>query len=133
MERYAQRVNPLQERKTTLTKKLPSASKGPARKRQAAKIWFYEPTYVERQSFKDLQDAFREPTFLTHYDRTCRLYVDLDASKQWGFAAMVYRVLGDPDGPFPRTAVQPMLFLSKCLNGAERNYLPTELEVAGIV
>lgn len=59
----------------------------------------------------------------------------MDASKQWGFAAIVYHVRGDPpDGvAYPRTAVQPIMFLSKCLNNAEKNYWPTELEVAGIV
>ena len=35
--------------------------------------------------------------------------------------------------PHARTAIQPIMFLSRCLNGAEKNYWPTELEVAGIV
>ena len=34
---------------------------------------------------------------------------------------------------FSRNDVQPIMFLSKILNAAERNYWPTELEVAGLV
>lgn len=130
--RYAQRAQPLQERKTTLARDVTST--GPSRKRQASKVQ-YDPTYEETAAFRDLQAAFSSPSFLTHYDRHRRLYVDLDASKQWGFAAIIYHVLGDPpDGtPHARTAVQPIMFLSRCLNGAEKNYWPTELEVAGIV
>ena len=48
---------------------------------------------------------------------------------------MVYHVIEDPleDVAFPRTDVQSILFLSKLLNGAEKNYWPTELKVVGIV
>ncbi len=131
---YAQRALPLQERKTALTKDISSNGvvKDPSRKRVAVKAR-YEPTAEEREAFSDLQGAFAAPTFLTHYSKLRRLYID--ASKQFGLAAMVYHVLGDPpDGTVsPRTAVQPIMFLSKCLNTAEKNYWPTELEVAGIV
>lgn len=130
--RYAQRANPLQQRKTELTKAIPKESKGHTRKRHSGSS-FYEPTEAELQAFKDLQEAFSSPTFLVHFDPSRRLYIDLDASKEWGFAAMIYHVIGDPDGPFPRTDVQPIMFLSKMLNQAEQNYWPTELEVAGIV
>ncbi len=41
--------------------------------------------------------------------------------------------VGELEEGFPMTAVQPIMFLSKMLNQAERNYWPTELEVAGIV
>ena len=40
--RYAQRANPLQERKTALTRTLPVISKGPARKRQSIRVFFYD-------------------------------------------------------------------------------------------
>ena len=131
--RYAQRAQPLQERKTTLVKEVTTI--GSARKRQAFKTYLYESTHEERAVFRDLQAAFAFFTFLVHYDKGRRLYVDLDAFKQWGFAAIVYHVLGDPpDGEScSRTAIQSIMFLSRCLNGAEKNYLPIELEVAGIV
>ena len=52
---------------------------------------------------------------------------------------MVYHVKEGYDfGPgstkaIPRTSVQPILFLSKLFNQAEKNYWPTELEIAGII
>ena len=130
--KYAQRANALQQRKTELTKTIPKESKGHTRKRQSGSS-FYEPTEAEIRAFKDLQGAFASPTFLIHFDPSRKLYIDLDASKEWGFAAMIYHVVDDPEESFPRTAVQPILFLSKMLNQAEQNYWPTELEVAGIV
>lgn len=39
----------------------------------------------------------------------------------------------DENATIARTLVQPIMFLSKLLNEAEKNYWPTELEVAGIV
>ena len=99
-------------------------------KRSTIKVVVYEPTSEEIQAFKDLQQAFSKSTFLIHFDKAHRLYIILDASKVFGFAAMVYHVKNDPEGPFPQTSVQPIMFLSKCLNDAERNYWPTELEVA---
>ena len=92
----------------------------------------YDPTPEELNSFQALQAAFQLPTFLYHFDPTRKLYIDLDASKRFGFAAMIYHMEGDPDEGV-RTKVQPILFLSKCLNSAEQNYWPTELEVAGVV
>ena len=141
IHRYAQIVKPLQERKTKLTRELPtkdgSQPKGPARKHQSAKMHVDNPTQEEIQAYRQLQAAFDSPIFLAHYDRTRRLYIDIDSSKSWGFAAMVYHVKGDPENceksAIPRTSVQPILFLSKLLNEAEKGYWPTELEVAGIV
>ena len=88
-----------------------------------------------------MQDLFGNCTFLWHHDLARKLYVDLDASKDFGFATAVYMVKGDPepemiDGkamPFPPTQVQVIMFLSKGLTAAEKRYWPTELEVAGLV
>lgn len=136
---YAQLANPLQERKTLLTKGLGIGVKGPARKRTATKVLFYDPTEKETEVFRKLQEVFRSPTFLAHYDPGKHLFIDLDASKSFGFAAMIYHLkqdqvpaIGSKDR-VARTDVQPVMFLSRCLNDAERNYWPTELEVAGIV
>ena len=168
--RYAQRAQPLQERKTTLTQAMlvtgsedsSTTSKGttskgttskgttskgttsqdtitkptkhlsgPARKRTSTRMR-YEPTQAEIAAFQDLQGAFKAPTFLMHFDRKRKLFVDIDASKVWGFAAMVYHTKNDTATP-ARTEVQAIMFLSKSINTAEKNYWPTELEVAAIV
>ena len=39
----------------------------------------------------------------------------------------------DPAKPPPKTAIQPLMFLSRLLTAAEKNYWPTELEVSGLV
>lgn len=152
--RYAQRAQPLQERKTALTQAMisetpatiteaaPDGSEaattkakkqltGPTRKRKSLQLR-YDPTEQEVTAFRDLQESFRAPTFLAHFDRKRKLYIDIDASKVWGFAAMVYHVKGEK-GILSKADVQPILFLSKSINAAERNYWPTELEVAAIV
>ena len=133
VERYAQLAQSLTARKTALSKLVTST--GNARRRQSTQLKVSDSTAEETEAFGRLQDAFVGPTFLVHFDPSRRLYVDLDAFKRWGFAAMVYYVVGNPaEGvAFPRTDVQLILFLSKLLNGAEKNYWPTELEVAGIV
>ena len=106
---------------------------GPKRKRQSAQL-HYDPTEREISAFQDLQNAFRVPTFLAHFDRKRKLYIDIDASKVWGFAAMIYHSQTKDDDQAPaRKDIQTIMFLSKSINSAERNYWPTELEVAAIV
>lgn len=75
-----------------------------------------------------------------HPDPQRRHYLDIDASGK-GFGAAVYMVKGDPDPiikdgqavHFPQQDVQVIMFLSKALTPAERNYWPTELEVGAMV
>ena len=110
---------------------------GPHRKRLSSKLR-YQPTDAEIKAFHDVQDAFKQPSFLVHYNPRRPLYYDLDASKDWGFAAIVYHIKGDPDPStdvtkVARSRIEPIMFLSRNLNSAERNYWPTELEVAGTV
>ena len=63
--------------------------------------------------------------------------MDLDASKEFGFGMMVFHVKSnaqDSKSKWPsRVETQPILFLSRLLTTAERNYWPTELEIAGLV
>ncbi|SLM33512.1 reverse partial [Lasallia pustulata] len=129
---YAQIVEPLQHRKTELLRLCPS--KGGQGQKMYTRKTTLTPTETEKEAFKFLQKSFDKPTFLTFFDRQRQLYIDIDGSKQWGFGIMVYHIKGDPGGnDFPRKSIQPVMFLSKLLNDAERNYWPTELEVAALV
>ena len=80
---------------------------------------------------------FARLTTLIHHDPKRRLYIDLDASKEFGFGAMAYhnkrRVDNEATEPPKKTEIEPILFLSKLLNEAEVRYWPTELELAGLV
>lgn len=68
---------------------------------------------------------------MVYYDPTKILFIDLDASKRYGFAGMIYHIKDDNlNGK--DTDIEPIMFLSRGSNDAERNYWPTELEIAGI-
>ena len=121
---YAQLASPLQKRKTDLLK--PAPKKGNPRKSFSAKTKLDEPTVEERASFEALQEALSEPQTLTHFDANKPLYLDMDASKAFGFGA---RIFHSTDGK----KAEPIAYLSRLLTSAETRYWPTELEVAGLV
>lgn len=61
--------------------------------------------------------------------------IDPDASKERGFGLVAYHVKGDPrdTAAIKAGTIQPICFLSKVLSSAEKNYWPTELELACLV
>ena len=131
---YAAIAKPLQDRKTLMLAHSPRA--GNERKNFATRAEITIPSESELQSFYALQAALSKPSFLTHFDDKLTLYVDLDASKDFGFGAMVYHVFGNDPGRngYPqKSQIRPILFLSRLLKDAETRYWPTELELAGIV
>lgn len=84
---YAQIVDPLQKRKTTLGRQ--AMGSGKSRRAKTSSIALDEPTDQELLAFKHLQDQFRKPSILVHFDPEKPLYVDLDASKVYGFGAII--------------------------------------------
>lgn len=62
----------------------------------------------------------------------CWLWADLDAFKKIDFINMIYHVK-NKKMIFIRLDVQFILFLSRTLNSAERNYWSTKLKVADLV
>ena len=153
---YAAVSAPLQDRKTLLLKKGPAS--GPQRRNFTQRTPLLNPTEAERLSFKSLQELLSTPTYLVHFDPNRRLYADIDASKAFGFGVVVYHVKDDgsealtaaadcsqtsikggaarpeskPEYP-KKSAIEPILFLSRRLSPAEHRYWPTELEIAGLV
>ncbi|ERF74442.1 hypothetical protein EPUS_09487 [Endocarpon pusillum Z07020] len=139
---FAQRSEILQELKTSIFR-APRKDKGsPSEKPQERKsrgskalgnLW----TNQHNAAFEDLKAAFtKADDILRHFDPVKILYVFLDASKELGFGVAAYQLEGeeaqDPHKP-SRTFLRPIIFLSKCLTPAERNYWPTDLELAGLV
>ena len=131
--RYAQRVQSLQKRKITLIKNVTVSDS--ARKRQTIKTQLYDFTHEKRVVFRNLQIAFVFSIFLIHFDRKRRLYIDLNAFKQWNFATIVYHVLNDSfsDVTYSRTTIQSIMFFNRCLNDVEKNYWSTKLKIVDIV
>ena len=131
---YAQLAQPLQALKTSLLKQAPS--KGNPRRAYVSAHKLDEPTALQKASFDSLQEALCRQTTLVHHDPERVMWVDLDASKD-GFGVRVFHVKKGyevPLGKWPaRSATETILFLSRELSAAERNYWPTELEIAGFV
>ena len=148
---YAQIARPLQDRKTELLK--PSPKGGRERKAFSATTRLVEPTAAELESFATLQALLSKPSYLTHFSPNKVLYIDIDASKDFGFGVVVYHdweateasakaTSSDTQAPDStmmayttkgRKKIRPIMFLSRLLTDAERNYWPTELEVACLV
>ena len=136
MHFYAQLAAPLQELKIRLLKDSPS-TKGRPRQKYSSTLQLGEPTPAQMVSFESLQKALSRPSLLVHFDSDRVLWIDLDASKEFGFGVMLFHVKKDaviPPGKWPtRSQIEPIMFLSRLLTTAERNYWPTELEIAGFV
>ena len=92
-------------------------------------------------SFNILQEVMSKPSLLVHFNPARILWIDLDASKEWGFGAVLFHAKGDNNKELvvkkrqwpSRYDMEPILFLSRLLTSAERNYGAPELEFAGFV
>ncbi len=72
-----------------------------------------------------------------HHDPNKLLWIDLNASKEFGFGVIVFHTISGKaiqEGRWPSAAIiQPVFFLLRLLAFVVRNYWPTELEIAGFV
>ena len=132
---YAQLAAPLQTLKTSLLRN--ALVSGQQRRAYASKTKLGPPTPQEHASFLSIQEALSQPLTLVHHDPDKTLWIDLDASKEFGFGAVVFHTSTNedlPQGRWPSSgSVKPNFFLSRLLTAAEKNYWPTELEIAGFV
>ncbi|POS82631.1 hypothetical protein EPUL_004731, partial [Erysiphe pulchra] len=111
---YAKRAAALQAQKMKLYQILRTKgiSTGPKRAREASRLYLENPTHEEIESFRSLQEAFKNVKMLVHFNPEKRLYLDIDSSgKEVG-------------------VLNPIL--SRLLKPAETRYWPTELEIAGL-
>lgn len=137
--RYSHRVDALQRRKTAMLAEARKSGKLPAGNNRVnyTKRVFFEPVPDELAAFKDLKKALGEENALFHHDPDRPLFIQIDAAKETGFAGVVFHLAPgfDWDGrsPIPGPAIQPIMYLSKTINQAEKKYFPTELEVACLV
>ncbi len=128
-------TSPLQALKTRLLKGTPES--GQQRRAYASKTKLGPPSDSELASFYAFQEALSRPTILVHHNADKTLWIDLDASKEFGFGVVAFHTTGEdvlPEGKWPSsTSIQPILFLSRLLMAAEKNYWLTEREIAGFV
>lgn len=138
--RFSQIVKPLEDYKTLLLKDSPSLG-GPKRKNYSLRRELLEAGPAEKEAFAQLQAIISKGLFLYHQDVTKPLLVNVDASKEYGFGAMVYQAREDWAGyanndfstPPPRSKTLPIMFLSRGLQGGEVRFHPTDMELACIV
>ena len=88
---YAQKTKPLHWRKTLLLQQSPSTKKR-ARKLLSLQTAVKGNSTTELMSFHVIQDVFAQPTFLTHFDPTQILYIDVDTFKECSFGAIAYYI-----------------------------------------
>lgn len=85
---YAQLASPLQALKTSFSKSAPESGQQP--RAYASKIRFQPPSAKELAAFEALQEALSCPTTLVHNNPDKVLWIDLDASKKFGFGAVAF-------------------------------------------
>lgn len=138
---YSALVGPLEDLKTSLLKPAPKGGK--ERKRYVSATKTIVPTKSQAESFRLLQEALSGKATLAHFDRSVPLFVNIDASKEWGYGVSVSQLPIYSMGKLSiedvtscnhdRTLEKPICYISKKLNSHEKNYWPTELEVACLV
>ncbi|CAI6082148.1 unnamed protein product [Clonostachys chloroleuca] len=138
---YAQKMEVLHRRKTAL---LAQGQADGATATRAKRKRFAARTKVEddseaRGAFELMQQNLVDclKLKLVHPDDNRQLFVKLDASKR-GFGVTLFYHDGNfdpknPVGSLDKSRIQYLGFWSKLLSQAERNYWPTELEVAALV
>lgn len=94
---YAGIAKPLQDRKTELLSQAPKS--GNPRRSSASKTRIYDPTARELALFRSIQELLSCPSYLVHPDPERQMFIDLDASKEFGFGAMIYPLKGTLDDP----------------------------------
>ncbi|KZZ86573.1 Ribonuclease H-like protein [Ascosphaera apis ARSEF 7405] len=137
---YARIAKPLEDYKTLLLKESPALA-GAKRRNFSLKRDLLEATDKERAAFEELQAILKQGLFLHHQDPALPLFINVDASKEYGFGAVLYHARSDWAGyrtqdystPPPKSKMLPILFLSRQLQGGELRFHPTDMELACIV
>ena len=95
---------------------------GNTHKLLAGRTAIEEPTLSELDSFHQLQGLFSRPIILIHYNLKRQLYMDMDASKEFGFGAHIYHIKESQGSTSGQKGMESILFLSKALADAETCY-----------
>lgn len=111
----AQLSEPLHSLKTRILKSAPVS--GQQRRAYASTTKLGAPTQLKLACFRSIQDALLEPSILVHHDPDKILWIDLDASKEFGFGVVIFHTKANEyllEGCWLfRSSIQPILFLSR--------------------
>lgn len=132
---YAQIAIPLQALRTSLLGKALLSSQ--QRKAYASKTRFCTLTPQELALFLSIKKTLTQPSTLIHHNFEKTLWIDLDASKNFVFGAIVFHTTSNEvisEGSWPSVfKIQPMLFFYRLLIPVKRNYWLTKLEILDFV
>ena len=131
---YAQKAKSLQNRKIRLLQN--ELIKDATRKRHARNVILNELTFVEINSFQQLQNNLNKSTFLIHFDKIKRFYINIDVSQKRDYEVMIYYVkknMKKRNHSFIRNNVLLIMFLSKILSKMKTRYWLTKLKMIALV
>lgn len=132
---YIQIASSLQALKTRLLKGAPDC--GQQRRAYALKTKLGPLLDAELAFFHALQEVLSHSSTLVYHNANKTLWIDLDTSKKFGFGAVAfYMAEGNVllKGKWPSSmSMQLILFLSRLLTAAKKNYWPIKLEIARFV
>lgn len=133
---YAQLTSSLQKLKTRLLKN--AFFKENVRKAFSSKYRLSSSSQAKKASFDSLQEAFSNLSILVHHNSADELWIDLNASHDFDFDVQMFHVKLDyKSNTFKKwsskSVVKFILFLSRTLTAAERNYWSTKLEIVDFV
>ncbi len=121
---YVEVSQSLQNRKTLLLKF--SSIVELFKRKFSASTRILDPTSAEKESFKIIQTVLFKRRRLIHVDMKRQLYDDVDVSKKFEIEIMIYHVKNDEsllnNSYSSRSNVKSILFLSRQLKSAEKNY-----------
>ena len=138
VKRYVQKIESLTRRKTKLLRQFFS-NKKKQRKIFNLHIVIDQSSSKKRTTYEFLQLAFSSFTFLTHFDQTRILFINVNVFKKYDFGIMIYHVKNkskyrdNSKQLMTRTNIKLILFLSKCLTNVEDRYWFIELKIADLI
>lgn len=106
-------------------------------KAYASKTKLGPPTFQELAFFLSIQEALSQTSILVYHNPKKILWIDLNASKEFGLEAMVFhttfnKIIPKRHWPFINT-VQQILFFYRLLALTKKNYWPTDLNIVGFM
>jgi hypothetical protein len=89
----------------------------------------------EMTSFLLLQENLTKTILLIHFDKSKWLWIDLDEFKEFDFEVIVFHVIKkfSKETWSIKNDIQLIMFLSRLLTTAERNYWSTELKTTSLI
>lgn len=132
---YAQLILSLQELKTRLLKDASRTEN--ARKSYSSMYRLSSSSNLKKISFDNFQETLSNLSILAHHNLNRDLWIDLNVSHEFDFEVQMFHVKSNhkslSEKWSSRSFIELIMFLSRVLISAKRNYWSTELEIIDFV